>query len=112
MIPWRPQLLSACTPPPFPPACPADLGPLSSSSLTLLSVRVRAGESNQPSFRRFHVPCRQVVPGRVPPASDPVLQEEDRQLAKQLVALMPSVSGFTNVLDANAGTGTFGIAMR
>jgi hypothetical protein len=58
------------------------------------------------------VPCRNVVSDRAAAAVDPAVQEEDRQLAKQLVALMPSVSSFTNILDANAGTGTFGQAMR
>ena len=73
-------------------------------------------ETEQPSFRRFHVPCR--YPSRVEPlaaAAEAAEQQPDGKddaYVKHILGLMPSSGNFTNILDANALDGKFGKAIR
>lgn len=70
-----------------------------------------AAESEQPSFRRFHVPCRH-VPDPAVAAPGPSAQQEGAYVTRLLAAMPPS-AGFTNILDVNAESGgSFGLAMR
>ncbi|GAX73961.1 hypothetical protein CEUSTIGMA_g1411.t1 [Chlamydomonas eustigma] len=69
-------------------------------------------ESQQPSFRRFHVPCRSPAPGVTAPDLLKPGQSPDVMYVKALLAMMPSSAMFTNVMDANADSGTFGEAIR
>jgi len=70
-------------------------------------------EQEQPSFRRFHVPCRHMGPSRAEPMSEHQdMVGLDRDYVQELLTLMPEAQSFTNVLDANSMLGTFGQAIR
>ena len=75
-----------------------------------------AVETEQPSFRRFHVPCRYPASasarGALPLPGAAAVPHMELAYVTALLALMPASSGFTNVLDANAQSGTFGEAVR
>ena len=76
-------------------------------------------ETEQPSFRRFHVPCQ--YPSRAQPdgsvsTADGIEQKqpdgEEGSYVKHILGLMPASSRFTNILDANALDDRFGEAIR
>eukprot|EP00195_Chlamydomonas_chlamydogama_P007336 CAMPEP_0202902778 /NCGR_PEP_ID=MMETSP1392-20130828/17045_1 /ASSEMBLY_ACC=CAM_ASM_000868 /TAXON_ID=225041 /ORGANISM="Chlamydomonas chlamydogama, Strain SAG 11-48b" /LENGTH=525 /DNA_ID=CAMNT_0049589585 /DNA_START=84 /DNA_END=1661 /DNA_ORIENTATION=+ len=73
-------------------------------------------ESTQPSFRRFHVPCRisADLSLQAPQRGGGDIPQEELAYVQKLVAVLPEAAAgtMTNVLDLNAGAATFALAMR